>query len=409
MTDLAPNTASLHFARSSYGLAAHSTSLLVRFRAPEYDRPSSVGSTVLLIDASGSMAGEPIALARQAAAQVLGRLDSREQVAVVLFGSRVQVMVPMSLAPDAARALDRVTFPSLGGTNFYAGWHCAAQLLSECRRPEDGHLRVLSLTDGEFNEGVCRPADLETHLRAVAALGIQTSCLGLGRHYNQSLLLALAEAGDGVLDHASTPRDLELALSSQLGDTGALAARVLQVRLLLDGQPPVERTLAAARGGQLREALFDLQLPPSASGQQPLGTVEVRYLDALGERRLLSLPLHVERGVLGAPDPLVQHALEMRAFVEAQRESAQLAAAGELDRSVALLTGATDRLEHAGLAGTAAYIGNARYAAQALQTQGAELYTRAVISQGFNAARGRVAALAADQVTAQVAEPDAPI
>ena len=57
--------------------------------------------------------------------------------------------------------------------------------------------RVLLLTDGKANRGICDPQTLIATAKEKAGTGIITTTIGFGRHFNEDLLINIAEAAEG--------------------------------------------------------------------------------------------------------------------------------------------------------------------------------------------------------------------
>ncbi|MCP3993265.1 MAG: VWA domain-containing protein [Actinomycetia bacterium] len=101
---------------------------------------------VIALDTSGSMAGDPIEAAKQAAAAFIESLPSRARVGIVSFGSTVEVAVPPG--QDRSNALEAVAGLQAeveGGTALWDALGRSAQLVAElgAERPY-----VVVLTDG---------------------------------------------------------------------------------------------------------------------------------------------------------------------------------------------------------------------------------------------------------------------
>src|SRR4051812_18739654 len=104
------------------------------------------------------MAGEPLTEALRCAEYIAKGLTPKDQLAVVLYDNKVQVPVPLGPAGDAGavqRALAAVE--SGGNTALFDGWQAGAQLLASDAKPE-ALTRVLLLSDGQANHGLCDAA-----------------------------------------------------------------------------------------------------------------------------------------------------------------------------------------------------------------------------------------------------------
>lgn len=134
-------------ARRAAGESAYVEARLAFDRDPfEGERPPR--DVVLLLDASLSMAGEPLRREKALAAEVLGALGPQDRVALLVLRGEVEAWVP-ALTPvgapvvqSAARALERLR--AGGRTDLSAGLDAAGSLLA---KSADGVL--LLATDGQ--------------------------------------------------------------------------------------------------------------------------------------------------------------------------------------------------------------------------------------------------------------------
>lgn len=150
----------------------------------------------LVLDRSGSMAGEKIAYLRRAAKFVIDQLDSRDILSIVNYDNVVEVMSPSAPVrnKEALKGLiDRLT--DRGNTNLSGGMLEGYTQVAITKR--EGYInRVLLLTDGLANEGIIDPARLKAIVqKKLRSDGIAISTFGLGAGYNEDLLTGMAEVG----------------------------------------------------------------------------------------------------------------------------------------------------------------------------------------------------------------------
>lgn len=262
-------------------------------------------TVALVVDRSGSMAGRPIEVARSAAKQALSVLEDGDGVAVVTFDQAVDVAQPtVAVGPDRSAILAAIDAIRTGGTTaLHAGW--VEGLTQALARPDDaGRTRVLLLSDGCANVGECDPSAIARDVGdAYATMGVGTSAIGLGAHFDERLLRAMAEAGGGTFTYVDRLEQLPDLLETELASLAALRGR--QVTLAFDGA--AARFVDAGEGvtvesgrlrlpdlieGMTRSALVTIELDPGA--ELPPLRLTWRDLDA-GRTETLRVTVDVER------------------------------------------------------------------------------------------------------------------
>ncbi|MCS6831560.1 MAG: VWA domain-containing protein [Armatimonadota bacterium] len=163
----------------------------------------------LVLDRSGSMSGQKLAITREAAARLIRSLRPIDCVGVVIYDDEVQVLSPP--APPSEYLADVVARIQPGDTtNLYGGWVRGAKMLKP-----GGH--VVLLSDGLANVG--RYTDAET-LAYHASISyreykITTTTIGVGDDYDEQLMSGMARAGGGAHYFARSTDDIMRAFSEQ--------------------------------------------------------------------------------------------------------------------------------------------------------------------------------------------------
>jgi Ca-activated chloride channel homolog len=191
----------------------------------------------LVLDRSGSMHGDKIATARQAALAVLEQLDDRDRVAAVVFDDHIDVLQQAAPATAEVRARLRAELARVearGRTALHEGWLTGCTAIA-ADGPETARLtRCFLLTDGLANVGVTDSEQIASEaagVRANAAVG--TSTFGIGLDYNEGLLGPMAVAGGGQFHHLRGPAEIARTFLGELGELLAVAVR--DVRLEIQG------------------------------------------------------------------------------------------------------------------------------------------------------------------------------
>ena len=117
---------------------------------------------------------------------------------------------------------------SRGNTALHTGWLAGAE---QAARHQNGRIlsRVLLLSDGCANAGLCDISAIATHCAEMADAGVGTSTYGLGAHFNEELMTAMARAGQGNAYYGSTAEDLMDPFRQEFDLMSALCARGLRL------------------------------------------------------------------------------------------------------------------------------------------------------------------------------------
>ena len=211
--------------------------VLVRIQAPDAPeghaakRPPQ--AVALVIDRSGSMSGRPLEEAKRCAEYVLGKLRPTDAVSLVKFDNRVQRLWPAVPLGDGVPQRAAIASIHAGGnTDLHGGWKEGADTLTDLAGL--GLKRVILLSDGQANEGVTEPEAIAAQCAEWAANGITTSTYGLGKGFNEELMVAMARAGGGNHYYGDTAEDLMEPFQQELELLGNLCLRDLR----LSATPP---------------------------------------------------------------------------------------------------------------------------------------------------------------------------
>ncbi len=154
----------------------------------EKEKPSL--AMVLVVDKSGSMGGQKIELAKDAAKGAVELLSPRDQIGIIAFDGDSYWISEIHSAADKGYVLDRIsTIEASGGTNIYPGLSDAYEALSSTSAKLK---HVILMTDGHST-----PGDYEGIIRDMVAARITVSTVACGAEADQQLLEELAQTGGG--------------------------------------------------------------------------------------------------------------------------------------------------------------------------------------------------------------------
>ncbi len=206
---------------------------------------------VLLLDVSGSMAGAPIAAARTAASEFVGQLPPNSDIAVVTFGTEVEVVADFTTEPEELlTAIASVT--ATGETAVYDAVIEAVRLVQEAPRSRQF---VVLLSDGGDTESIATLADT---IRALAEVDVGFYAVSLrGSEFDPAALEGMADASEGRVVAATDAAGLSAVYEDIAAELIAQYAAVFQP--LHGGQSSF--TLAIDGLGGRSEVTFQLRLP----------------------------------------------------------------------------------------------------------------------------------------------------
>jgi Ca-activated chloride channel family protein len=350
----------------------HTVSCMLELTAPTSPavadrRPLALA---LVLDRSGSMAGEKLDVARRCAAFLIERLGSDDRLAIVSFDHTVRLDAPlMQVGPDRER-LSRaaLAIESGGQTNLSGGWLKGVEVLAAL--DDDSHTRrILLLTDGMANIGITDEAQLTRMARGSAGDGIGTTTIGFGAGFSEDLLTAMADAGGGGAHFAPTPDAAPAIFAQEFDDLLSIVAQNVSVEIrpawnevellsILNDvvQVPipggVQAQLGDAYGDERRRVVFQLRVPKLQSlGPSRIAEVVVRYV-AVGQQvamHELTVPVVVnavsaDDAIASVPDAEVTEEVTVLLSARAHDEARDLADAGRHDEARAKLRAAAARL-----------------------------------------------------------------
>jgi len=186
-------------------------------------------NVALVLDRSGSMQGERIKAARQAAEMALGRLGTEDTVALVAYNHNVDILQPAQRLTSQAGLREAIAgLEANGNTALYAG-------VVEGGRQVEKNLnhkrinRVILMSDGLANVGPSSVEELSALGQKLGGKGMSVTTIGLGLGYNEDLMQRLALASDGNHAFAENPEDLVEIFNSEFGDTLSIAAQDIEI------------------------------------------------------------------------------------------------------------------------------------------------------------------------------------
>lgn len=252
-------------------------------------------NVALVLDKSGSMQGDKLRKAKDAALASIDRLGPNDIVSVLAYDDTVEVLVPATKISDRRALKAAIERLSAGGsTALFAG---VAKGAAEVRKFLDRQRvnRIILLSDGQANVGPSSPADLGNLGTSLIKEGISVTTLGLGLDYNEDLMTQLARKSDGNHYFIENTTDLARRFGYEFDDVLSVVAQEVTVRVTcLEGVRPIRvlgreaditgqtvtTYLNQVYGDQEKYILLEVEVPAGRAGtMRNIADVSVSYVN----------------------------------------------------------------------------------------------------------------------------------
>lgn len=312
------------------------------YEIDDFERKPSV--LTFVIDVSGSMGMENrLELVKRSLRLLVNRLDERDSVAVVIYGSNTRTVLKPTRGSNHGVIINAIEELQPGGsTNAEAGLRLGYRHAMAAFDPEANN-RVVLCTDGVANVGATDADTLLEFVQGYVDEGIYLTSVGFGMgNFNDVLLEQLADRGNGnysYIDNLDEARELFV---DNLTSTLQVIAKDAKVqvdfntdvvesyrllgyenRAIADQEFRDDSVDAGELGaGHTATALYMVYLKPDAEGR--IATVQLRWQDPdTGEVREINGNFNTFdlAGSFDQADPYYQLAITVAEFAEILRES----------------------------------------------------------------------------------------
>ena len=223
----------------------------------------------LAIDCSSSMDGQKIQAAKNTALQLVDSLSASDLVSIVTFASDTTVALQPT-AVSKQNISDVINSIKVGGaTALHAGISTAFEMLEQQSAP--GTIsRLMLISDGKPNMGLCREDDFAQLTKNIRSRGITMDVFGIG-DYAAPLLMMMAEIGRGKWHHIADIDTLTSMINVQV--TEMQKTMIANPQLSINLMPDAELATIAITKPTLQE--IDPKLWHVSDGATRIGLKDI--------------------------------------------------------------------------------------------------------------------------------------
>lgn len=219
---MSANTPQIKIFTATAKLAADKTQtvdVLIKITPPTLDNKKAARPNLnlsLVLDRSGSMEGEKMTRAREAAGYCLEQLLPVDRLSIVTFDDVVDVLVPSQTVENKDFLKRQInSIRARNSTALHQAWVTGGLQVSE-HLDANAINRVLLITDGLANVGETNTDRIVTQAKQVFERGVATSTIGIGADFNEDLLMPMAAAAGGNAWHVEQAFDMQRIFAVEL-------------------------------------------------------------------------------------------------------------------------------------------------------------------------------------------------
>lgn len=307
----------------------------------------------IVIDRSGSMKGNRLSNALEAAQTAINKLRDGDVVSVLAYNTGNEVVVPATeLTADnrAGIAKKLRSIRAKGDTCISCGISGGMRLIGS--NPA-GVSRVLLLSDGLPTAGVRDVPGFQRIAENCRRMGVSVTTIGVDIDYNEAIMAAIARESNGrhffVQDPTSLARifDDEMELLSKTVASNAKVSVELTDGVFVDKifDRAFERNgntvvvpLGAFAAADKKSLLMRLRVPRGPAGERPIAAVRLEYADLADDKQAscdgeLIARVSADPNETTEIDGLVQARVSRSETTSALNEANDLFAAGDSGRA----------------------------------------------------------------------------
>ena len=241
----------------------------------------------IVIDKSGSMGGNKIEKAKEAAIFAINRLSRDDILSVIVYDSEPHVLIPATKLSNKQALIEQIRCLQAGGsTALYGGVQTGAAEMRKFIEENRVH-RMILLSDGLANVGPRSPEELGRLGGQLIEEGISVTTIGIGLGYNEDLMSKLAFASDGHHYFAEDACELADLFDKEFDCAMSVVAQDVLVKIQCRGDVRPVRLLG--RSGNIDGQLVEVGLNQIFSSRSKYFILEVEVPANVRSGRSLDL------------------------------------------------------------------------------------------------------------------------
>jgi Ca-activated chloride channel homolog len=209
--------------------------LQIGVQSPAPTKPRRTMNLTLVLDTSGSMAGEPMALQQQSLHAIASSLRSGDIVSMTTWNTTSQIPLSGHVVggpsdPALLAAIDALT--AGGGTDLQGGL-VSGYGLAKQNYSEDCMNRVVVISDGMANIGITDEQMIAKESDVENKEGIYLVGVGVGAGVNDTLLNVVTDAGNGAYIYIDSAEEAQIMFGQRFDEAMDIAARDVQISMTI--------------------------------------------------------------------------------------------------------------------------------------------------------------------------------